>query len=642
MRRPGWIAILLVALGSGAPAQSSDEGLGPPLYGPLIPSSSFGEYRSGHYHGGLDFSTGGREGAPVLAPRVGSIYRVRASGIGYGRSVYFRLDDGRTVVFAHLSRFEPRLAAFVDAAQDRQGTYEVDLYPEPNAFRYGSGDTLAYSGQSGAGPPHLHAEVRTGKDASLSLNPWRAGWAPADSLPPRIAGLRVEPAEPGVLVNEGLDPVLLTIDPRKPAPSLRVTGPVRLWVKTWDPMPTGARMAPYRVSARIGDEVVEEIVFDAVDWNSAREVNWTYHAPSARRGEDVWIALEPAPAGRQHLARTRKHWEEDLETGPHPLTLEVEDGAGNESKAVIALAKDAPPTLIPSGVIGRPSLLSRGAFLEIKLPGPSPTLRIQDERGRSEEPDMLRLSMRGGTVFQIGHPDHPGTWSFFSQDSLLGRAFWLSGNEGKLLWPGRDDSVVVAVASNARVGMRLGTSYGPLWVLARTAAMPRLAGGELEPATPVLELQPWAMPLRQDAVVGFLIPGPRDRRRLAVMRRDSEGWSFVGADTTGEGVAGRVGSLETVAVFRDRTPPRITILPVTGGRRARLRAALRDNGVGLAIGGLRFVLDGKNVISEWDADAGILIGHLREPLAPGRHELALEAVDRVGNFARAYRTFTVH
>ena len=124
-------------------------------------------------------------------------------------------------------------------------------------------------------------------------------------------------------------------------------------------------------------------------------------------------------------------------------------------------------------------------------------------------------------------------------------------------------------------------------------------------------------------------------------RRDPDGWSFAGADTSHPGIRGTVSSLETVAVFRDRTAPKIKLFPMTGGRQPRLLASIHENGAGLSVSKLRFMLDGKTVISEWDTDAGILIGHLRSPVSPGTHQLLVEAPDRVGNVGRMPMTFTV-
>src|SRR5512146_1814478 len=88
----------------------------------------FGEPREGHFHGGLDLSTGRQVGAEVLAPQSGWVERVHASGVGYGRSLYIRTTDGRLIVFGHLDAYEPALAAYVDSVQCATGDYEQDLW----------------------------------------------------------------------------------------------------------------------------------------------------------------------------------------------------------------------------------------------------------------------------------------------------------------------------------------------------------------------------------------------------------------------------------------------------------------------------------------------------------------------------------
>ena len=143
--------------GGNASAPSFGAPLRWPLAGAARPlRGGFGETRSNHFHAGLDLSTGQRIGAPVFAPGTGTLERVRTSGVGYGRSLYLRLTDGRLIVLGHLDAFEPRLAAWVDSVQRATATYEQDLWPEAGLFRYAVGDPMAWSGESGAGPPHLH------------------------------------------------------------------------------------------------------------------------------------------------------------------------------------------------------------------------------------------------------------------------------------------------------------------------------------------------------------------------------------------------------------------------------------------------------------------------------------------------------
>ena len=59
-------------------------------------SSGFGEFRTAHFHAGLDYSTDQVEGKEVRAVADGWVERVRCSGVGYGRAIYLHLADGHT------------------------------------------------------------------------------------------------------------------------------------------------------------------------------------------------------------------------------------------------------------------------------------------------------------------------------------------------------------------------------------------------------------------------------------------------------------------------------------------------------------------------------------------------------------------
>ena len=84
-----------------------------PLHGERLLSSSFSEYRDGHYHAGIDLRTSGRIGLPCLAVGDGAVYRLKVAPGGYGKALYLKLDDGRVAVYAHLHAFEYRLDSLV-------------------------------------------------------------------------------------------------------------------------------------------------------------------------------------------------------------------------------------------------------------------------------------------------------------------------------------------------------------------------------------------------------------------------------------------------------------------------------------------------------------------------------------------------
>ena len=71
---PLYILLFLVSLPTVA--QSVSPSFGAPFDFPLYLSGNFGELRSNHFHGGLDFKTQGVVGKPLLAIADGYISKV--------------------------------------------------------------------------------------------------------------------------------------------------------------------------------------------------------------------------------------------------------------------------------------------------------------------------------------------------------------------------------------------------------------------------------------------------------------------------------------------------------------------------------------------------------------------------------------
>ena len=72
-------------------------------------TSSFAEFRSSHFHAGLDIGTGNRTGADVYAARDGYVARIELSPYGYGRFLILRHGDGFYTTYAHLSAYMDKL-----------------------------------------------------------------------------------------------------------------------------------------------------------------------------------------------------------------------------------------------------------------------------------------------------------------------------------------------------------------------------------------------------------------------------------------------------------------------------------------------------------------------------------------------------
>lgn len=172
---------------------SPGEGYHWPLEAPRALTSTFAEHRSGHLHSGIDLKTWGQEGCEVYAVGDGYVWRVRTSPWGYGKALYLRLQDGKTAVYGHLSRFIPEIQRFVEQEQDRLGRYSVDLFLEPHQIPVQEGQVVAYSGRTGCVHPHLHFELRD--EDNWPLNPLSYGFTVSDHRAPRLSSLSIKPLD---------------------------------------------------------------------------------------------------------------------------------------------------------------------------------------------------------------------------------------------------------------------------------------------------------------------------------------------------------------------------------------------------------------------------------------------------------------
>jgi hypothetical protein len=163
-------------------------------------TSSFGEYRTTHFHAGMDISTGDTIGLPVIAARAGYISRITISASGYGKLLYIRHPDGYTTTYAHLFGFPDWLQAAVHEAQMRAGRYPIEIDFPPTRFPVTAGQVVALAGESGSGSAHLHFEIRD--ENNNTINPLlTSGISITDDMQPVFRGGLFVPLRGNARVN---------------------------------------------------------------------------------------------------------------------------------------------------------------------------------------------------------------------------------------------------------------------------------------------------------------------------------------------------------------------------------------------------------------------------------------------------------
>ncbi|NMM48108.1 M23 family metallopeptidase [Marinigracilibium pacificum] len=236
------ISFTLISLGTFGQSNGSSEG---PYLFPMNPhnrnylAGTMGELRSTHFHGGLDIKTGGVEGWDVYAAADGYVSRIKVSTSGYGNVLYLNHANGYSTVYAHLSEFGPEIAEWVRKKQYEQKTFEIELFPEANQFKFNKGELIALSGNSGSSSgPHLHFEIRDEKERPINplFNYYKNEIV--DDIPPTLYEIAFEPLSKDSRIN-GLYKRLEVRPSRRGNEyvineNINIEGPVGIEVKAFD------------------------------------------------------------------------------------------------------------------------------------------------------------------------------------------------------------------------------------------------------------------------------------------------------------------------------------------------------------------------------------------------------------------------
>ncbi len=273
-------SIFLLILNSLFGQPKKESGYVSPLKLPVSFSGGFGELRKNHFHTGLDFRTSGQTGIPVYAVQEGFVARVSVSPYGYGHALYLVHPDGHTTVYGHLSRFNPKVEAYVLKQQYLLKKFAVDLSIPPGLFLIKKGEIAAWSGNSGSsGGPHLHFEIRD-TQSEKPQNPLFYLSGIHDASSPTISSLYVYPLSEISSVNHTNNKLRVeTISSKKVSrPKLQQTidvfGEIGIGIQANDDLDgMGLKVGIYSAELFMDDVKVFSFRMDQLTFDQGRYVN---------------------------------------------------------------------------------------------------------------------------------------------------------------------------------------------------------------------------------------------------------------------------------------------------------------------------------------------------------------------------------
>jgi len=322
-------------------------------------SGTFGEIRSSHLHSGMDIRTNQTQGHPVYAVADGYICRLRVQIGGFGNAVYINHPNGYTSVYAHLQRFNTRIAQTIKNYQYNKQLYDVDFPLLPIDIPIKKGEIIAWSGNTGAsGGPHLHFEIRDTKTEEI-INPQLFGISIPDKVKPVINGIYLyklngEPFSDrtskqyfqatGAAGKYSLSKPLITLNPQS-----------GFGILTYDQTVSGgSHNGIYSIELKIDQQTIYFSVIERFYFDHSQAANSYMDYPEfATRGRMIQKSfVEPGNPLTIYKKLINKGLITLTDEREHDAEYIVKDVNGNSSILSFKIRSDAVPLIVPWSIKG--------------------------------------------------------------------------------------------------------------------------------------------------------------------------------------------------------------------------------------------------------------------------------------------------
>ncbi|NDW12397.1 M23 family peptidase [Bacteroides sp. 214] len=242
---------------------------------PLYLSGNFGEIRSNHFHGGLDFKSQGVSGKPVYAMADGYISAIRVTnGSGYVLEVAY--DNGYTTILRHNEAYVGDIARRVKALQYEKESWQVEIIPGKDEYRVKAGQLIGYGGNMGYSfGPHLHLDmIETDSKDYIDPLPFFKKQI-IDTKAPVASGFMIFPQLGRGVVNGSDKPFAFFTGDKK---RVEAWGVIGVGIKAYDYMNgVNNRYGVHTVQLQVDGEEIFTSIVDRFSSEENHMINsWTY------------------------------------------------------------------------------------------------------------------------------------------------------------------------------------------------------------------------------------------------------------------------------------------------------------------------------------------------------------------------------
>jgi hypothetical protein len=623
-------------------------------------SSTFQEFRSNHFHAGIDLRTFQTTGYPVLAIADGMIEKVIVSRTGMGRTVFLKHKDGNISIYGHLEKFCDAIESLVVREQIRRGEKYFGEYILPAPLSTRQGDVIAFSGESGAGFPHLHLEIRDKLNGAL--NPLSFIASPlSDDNAPILKGIVLRSCG-NYLLNDDLGEFYFKLHEKGSqytlAETLKVTGPFDLVLHALDFSEGRHVVAPYGLEAYLDGQLYYQITFDRLIRDDNNQLGMLYDM--AYSSSSAYFYKLFFQSGFV-LEKRKALFAENLKLLPpglHEIKIIVKDRQQNQAIAVIPLLKLPEVEGIPLKKeydlkrIGGQVLFN--AAFSIYINRDDVVVKIKDFPLPAA---LFKLKILQGTQEQVVAAKAYGEGVYFcfkpqNNEMRLQLRFILSDGRQPVEELQKNIQLLVLKSQTAQQ-FRYGdfiADFAAKTVLEPTVLL--LENEQLTADYPLLagpvSIGPTHFAFLDTVVFKFKIPQDQALpEQLGIFKYQPLGkdWRYIKTQRVPEtGYLGcRVLNGGIFALLRDIYPPEIHFR----GRRTRhlenckkLVVHLRDRGKGIDDRTVAVFINGQKVESEYDPDWGHILIDEAAGLRKGENDLLVQAADFAGN--RSEKNFHFH